>query len=204
MTDQELLKFSQEHLSYEIYSLYAALELFAKGPVLDPAKFVEGFNIVSRNLFLEGVITHSRCLYEFLYFERSKKFPDDARATDFFESPESWIKLRPEIPPHFKEFYDRAGEEVVHMSFNRLDKTQITKRWDLYTLTNDLFTTLLLFANNANPRKLHPHVKRDLEFWRQRTGYEPGQTKHSVMIGSSSPIVFPTLAITSAVDWKKE
>lgn len=179
LSDEQLLRFSKEHICYEIYSLYSALELFAKGPVLDPKKFANEFNIVSRNFFLEGVINHSRCLYEFLYFPKRKK-PDDARAIDYFDSPELWHSIRPEIPTHFKSFYTRAGKEMAHLTYTRLSMTEISKRWDLYTLTNDLFTTLLLFAENADPDKIHTDVKQDLELWRRRTEYEPGQTKLSI------------------------
>lgn len=156
MDNTKLMIFSQNHLAYEIYSLYGALDLFAKQ---NPQNLL---TIGARNLFLEGVITHSRSLYEFLYFSTQKK-ADDALAIHYFETPEAWELIRPKIPEHFKDFYKRASKEIMHLTYTRLERTEITKRWDLLTITKDLLATLLLFAEKADPEKLHRDFINDLK-----------------------------------------
>ncbi|MGE0764053.1 MAG: hypothetical protein AB7N80_12305, partial [Bdellovibrionales bacterium] len=174
--DEQLSEFSKEHLCYEIDSLYSALELFAKQPKIEIKDVTDALNSSAKNLFLEGIILHGRCLFEFLYFKESPnpKKADDALAIHYFDEPSTWEALRPNNSGKLNSLWDRANKEVAHLTYARMNITQLAKQWDLYTITNDMLTTLLLFAKNANPKKLHPNVALTLEFWKKRTEYEPG------------------------------
>lgn len=166
MDNQALRSFSDNHLCYEIQLFYASLELFAIQKY-DPRN---ALTLSAKNIFLEGVVTHWRCLYEFLYFNKSVKLKksDDALASHFFESTKAWEDIRSNPPDYFVTFFNRANKEILHLTYTRMSVTEIAKSWNFSLLAKDMFEILSLFVENADPNKLHPSVKNDLEFcWRR-------------------------------------
>jgi hypothetical protein len=188
--NDQLLKFSQKHLCYEINSLYSALELFAHQKQEQAKNLEEAFELTKANLFLEGIVLHSRCLYEFLYVDPKRK--DDASAIHYFDDPQQWVNIRPNNSDKLNGLCYRAGKEIAHLTYKRLNLTEITKNWDLYTITNDLLTTLILFSKNASKNKLHSDVPKTIVYWKECTEYEPGQTTMT----SSFPVACTTTAST--------
>lgn len=161
MDNKMLMSFSDNHLCYEIQLFYAALELFARHN-WDPRDAV---TLSAKNLFLEGVVTHWRCLYEFLYFNKSVKMrkSDDALAGHFFDSFDEWQSVRPSPPEYFVQFFNRANKEILHLTYTRMSVTEITKAWNFSLLAEDMFKVLSVFIENADSRKLHASVKQDLD-----------------------------------------
>lgn len=186
-SSQKLIDFSKEHLCYEINQLFAGLELFAKSEKNEQQTLEAVFHTAAANLFLEGIIVHSRCLYNFLYGEPSNnpRNSDDALAIHYFDDPEFWKKNRPKESPLLSVLCSRAGKEVAHLTYHRARLNELTKTWDLYSITNDLLTILDLFTKHAERSKLHDDVSAIVEFWKSRTQHEPNQTQLNLITGSS-------------------
>jgi len=150
------------------------------------------------NLLLEGTIIHSRCLYEFLYRDNSKK-PDDALAIHYFRNPQDWTSIRPTHSVELAELSYRTGKQVAHLTYTRQTSDQIQNHWNLFDITNDLLSTLILFANNADKKKLHANVPRHIQFWTEKTSYEPGQTPSNF---TSSDLLHGAKGATTPINLK--
>ncbi len=169
LTNEQLLQFSKNHLCYEINTLYAAISLF----VGYRENREDGFSLSVKNLFMEGVILHSRCIYEFLYSEHPRK--DDALAEHFFDSKATWKGIRPSTSKQLSKLKFKTGKKIAHLTYSRLDLSKDARNWDLYIITHELMIVLTIFAENASSKKLDPEVLKTIIFWQERLGHEAGQ-----------------------------
>jgi hypothetical protein len=162
----DLAAFSKEHLCYEINCLYAgvALHLGCSTAAND------AFSLTLKNLLLEGVLLHSRCLYEFLYRD-SRRYADDAIAADFFASPNHWTEKRPAPSPALAELSGRAGKEVAHLSYKRLDVIQEKKHWNVLQISAELLHVLRLFVEAAPHETVSQSTRDTVNHWKSFTGF---------------------------------
>lgn len=167
-TDAELTDFADEHLVYEGRMLvYAVNRLWA----------LRGERSPERNAHLESFAVHSRCLRDFIWGRRNKRNPEDAFAFDYCH-PGDWEKRFPlsKVPPALSDIDKRfrAGREVVHLSYHRLDVGKgLRKRWPPKVVLGELAPPLQVLADLALPERMNDATRealRDLE----RHGPEAG------------------------------
>jgi hypothetical protein len=105
------------------------------------------------NALIESFVVHLRCLLDFLYPPRNRR-PDDVIAEDYFESPAAWENVRPPISAKLRKARDRAGKEMAHLTYARLDVAPQAKPWPFVELTNEISNLLDAFLQNVDPDKL--------------------------------------------------
>ena len=143
----ELLQYSGEHLRYEIIALWQtanAVPKYAKGTI-------EHFAL------LESFATHLRNLIEFLFHPSSREY---VRALHFFDDPAQWKRT---YTAEWKNLYDRACNEVNHLTKGRDDRDPASRVWNLSEILRQIEPLLRDFATKASTKRLHPRVRELFE-----------------------------------------
>lgn len=144
-TDAEHQEWADEHLRYEVNTL--TLATLAIPDLKDRSKELA--------FALESWAIHTRCLFEFLWFDRNKNHPGDAFATDFCR-PGEWKAKRGQVPPTLQQISDRRriGREIVHLSYHRASVKAEDKAWGVGRATTEILDCLKDFADTARPERL--------------------------------------------------
>ena len=137
------LKEASDHLHYEIWMLTSLAHGIGSG--------IAGQGPIA-NALLESFVVHVRALMEFLYNEKPK--PDDVIAEDYFEKADVWKELRPALSESLKQAKRRAGKEVAHLTYARLDVTQEAKQWPFVKIANEIAVVLNIFLEHVSKSKL--------------------------------------------------
>jgi len=145
MNDQELTKYSGEHLLYEFRMFW-----WLTGAV----SYMDGY---MRDALLEAWLVHLRNLINFFC---SKGSQDDVIAAHFFDNPNAWSK--PESDTLDKALY-RANKELSHITAKRRYKGEEDTDWKIGPLFDQIRNIAMKFAKDASGAKLHPDVKRLLD-----------------------------------------
>jgi hypothetical protein len=77
---------------------------------------------------IESFVVHVRCVLDFLYAPKNRRY-DDVIAQDYFDDVAEWENLRPLMSANLEQARDRAGKEMVHLTYARLDVTPEAKPW---------------------------------------------------------------------------
>ena len=141
-TDQELREAS-DHLHYEIWMLTSLAHGIGSG--------IAGQGPIA-NALLESFVIHVRVLMDFLYNDNPQ--PDDVIAEDYFSSADEWRKMRPELTELLKLSKWRAGKEVVHLTYERLEVTPETKPWPFVQIVNEITSVINVFIQQVPKSKL--------------------------------------------------
>lgn len=103
---------------------------------------------------IEAFAIHARVLEAFLWDKPSKHHPDDALAIDFFAEGE-WEAIRNRVQRSaLDEVRDRAGHEVAHLSYKRVDKADDARRWKFDVIAGVIGNAFRLFLENVTPALL--------------------------------------------------
>jgi hypothetical protein len=147
-TVDELVKVS-EHLEYEIWMFTSLADCLAMG-------FVTGGSLA--NATLEAFIIHFRVLYDF--FDSHSRKPNDVIAIHYFDDPIAWRKSKPKSSRLLQESRDRAGKEVVHLSYARLDVKPDERGWNFPKIKEDMLELIRAFFRAVPVDRLGPRCKR--------------------------------------------
>lgn len=157
LTDQELLDYSLEHLTYEWDMLrwaFVAMQAVGDG---SPA-FRFWLESPSQKLYLDNGLLecfaiHARNLIDFLY--PGRPLPTDVVASHFFDHSEDWPPGTP-VPPSLARARTMAHKQVAHLTRGRIrDTTHPDKRWEFEAIVAALTDALRRFAAGASPSRLH-------------------------------------------------
>ena len=100
---------------------------------------------------IEAFAIHARVLEAFLWDRPSKHHPDDALAIDFFEDGQ-WEAIRELIQRSaLDELRQRAGQEIAHLSYKRVNKTEDARRWKFDVIAGVIGRAFRLFLENVDP-----------------------------------------------------
>lgn len=141
MTDQQLIKYSGEHLMHELSMLWelAAILPGRKGST-ETSAFVESFGI------------HLRNLIDFFYDEGHG---DDVTARDFLDAGTAWT---PNKPDRLEKARTRVNKELSHLTQSRKSGSPPEKEWDTASLLEDIEAVARAFAATASAKKLNAKV----------------------------------------------
>jgi hypothetical protein len=125
-------------------------------PDTDPNVFVEA----TSNALLEAFLIHFRCVLEFLY---PKNRPDDVVASDFFNDPDEWERVRKNKSALLERAETRAGKEVAHLTYKRT-MNPADKEWNVSEIARELqmaFDKFLQHADRLSPSWSHQQSPAD-------------------------------------------
>lgn len=139
-TSRELddLRKASDLLHYEIWMLRS----LANGLASDIA-----WERPIANALLESFVIHFRVLMYFLYPTNAK--PDDIIAEDFFDTPERWSEIRPQLSESLRHAKRRADKEVAHLTYARLDVTPETKPWQFVEIADEISKIIDIFLKEV-------------------------------------------------------
>jgi hypothetical protein len=153
MTDEELLKFSGDHIQYELEMTFFLAPMLLN--YVSPQTFDE--NII-KNALLESFLAHVRVLKAFLYDE--PKWDDDVVADYYVRDVEAWHQARGPVPHVLAEAARRVGKEIVHLTTGRHDPDAPERGWNPIVVRDALVHPLKLFLRMGRPELLDWKVKQ--------------------------------------------
>lgn len=136
--ENDLRKLAEEHLTYEVAMLHDTAEALAASVAQDETV---------HNALVESFTIHLRALIDFLWPNNPRA--DDVIANDFFYRPSAWDTARPAFPVVLDPARQRAGKEVAHLTYARLNVKPDDKRWPYIEMANAVLTAFHVFVNNA-------------------------------------------------------
>jgi|WetSurMetagenome_2_1015567.scaffolds.fasta_scaffold93918_2 hypothetical protein len=146
ITIEEKIIFLNKHFLYEVSMTF---DLF----FLDINSNNSKQKNILDNIRLESFIFHARNLIDF-YYEKNKKgeryHKDDAWAIDYFDDEELWYENRPDISDWKDEFLKRAGKQIAHLTYSRLEINPENKEWNIYEIEKPLKRITILFIEKIN------------------------------------------------------
>ena len=107
------------------------------------------------NAVLESFALHARNLLHFLYPENEKK--DDVLACDFFDDPDTWTNLRPDVSATLKEVRRKTNKQCAHVTYERirLESQPERKGWKFGQIAVGIEQIIGMFIRNVPPDRLH-------------------------------------------------
>jgi hypothetical protein len=98
---------------------------------------------------IEAFAIHARVLEAFLWDKPSKTHRDDTLAIDFFEDGE-WEAIRGRVQcSALEDLRGRAGHEIAHLSYKRVNKTEEARRWKFDVIAGVIGNAFRLFLENV-------------------------------------------------------
>jgi hypothetical protein len=145
-------KFLNEHFAYEVQMIIAAHQIHNAGATLFQANQIEIVKYIwYKNIGIEGVLMHVRNLIEF-YFDPVDNSGKYAKALDYL--PDVWAtqleeykKNNPNVMEVVNNIRDRTNDEIVHLGWERLNKTPLNKGWRLDDISIQFIGLALAFIN---------------------------------------------------------
>lgn len=144
------LKEASNHLQYEYWMLNSLAQAIASG--------ISNQGWLT-NALLESFVIHVRGLMDFLYNDKPQK--DDVVAQDYFASLDEWKKHRPPLSEILEKAKRRAGKEIAHLTYARLDVTPDIKPWSFIDITNEISKVMKVFVENVHTEILGSRWKGD-------------------------------------------
>jgi hypothetical protein len=137
------LKKASEHLHYE----WDMLNYVAQAMVMNFA----GSGVLN-NAMLESFAVHVRGLIFFLFPEKAKR--DDVLATHFVSDAAAFETARGVKSEILKKAQSRAGKEVAHLTYERLNVTAEAKPWPFGEIATEVNRVMKIFLQHADQSKL--------------------------------------------------
>lgn len=141
-----MIKFSEEHLYYEMWMLIS-IEEELRTVIQDTPKC---------NALLESFVIHAAILIEFFYSKGNH--PDIARASDYIMNGQKWQECIPPYGRYSELIRNRRNEEMAHLSYKRLSVLPEKKPWRIDLIALQLRVFFNQFLENVNPQLLHPKL----------------------------------------------
>ena len=143
--------FLNEHFVYEVQMLISAHQLHNSAATLFQANQIEMTKYIwNKNIGIEGVLMHVRNLTEF-FFDKPDKKEKYARALHYLPNWLSEIEKvkenNKELMPTINTIRDRTDDEIVHLGWERLNKTQLTRGWSLDQIALSFINLSLVFID---------------------------------------------------------
>lgn len=141
------------HLHYEVWMLQSTANGLGSG--------VFGWKNTIANSLLEAFALHLRVVIDFLYPRGRGLKDDDVLASDFFDSPEQWCKIRDghinkESRKALMDARDRADKEMAHLTYSRLKVTETQKNWYFVKIADEAQAAIKVFTENVSKERLGP------------------------------------------------
>lgn len=156
-SDAQLLRYSEEHLHYELWMLVETTR-----PLIDDGNY--SYDVVTENALLESFAVHARSLADFIYGvpKKSPTSPrDDVFATDYIDEGDlhNWSSALGEMPHFIRDARRRTNKEIAHLTVVRHYPKDLEKGWDVRAILSAFIVPFQTFALHANPSRLHERAR---------------------------------------------
>jgi hypothetical protein len=145
---REQLQGLSDAVLYELQMLFGTAQLLrdeVQGPTQGTMPWPQ------KMACIEALAMHARVLEAFLWGKPSRNHPDDALAIDFFGDGE-WEAIRGRVQRSaLDDLRDRAGHEIAHLSYKRVNKTEEARRWKFDVIAGVIGNAFRLFLENVDP-----------------------------------------------------
>jgi hypothetical protein len=178
MTDEELTKYSGEHLLHEFKMFW-----WLTGAI----SYMDGY---MHDALLESWLVHLRNLIPFFCHGRSDT--DDVIAEDFLDNPGDWSQTESTT---LKTARERANKELSHITGKRKYTGETDKDWDVVGLFREIEDIAKKFASKASEAKLHSGVRGLLSAARPDVMLLLRAMSHSTNTASSSLMWSPPTSV---------
>ena len=152
--DDYLLKYSEEHVHYELDHFFWLATGLGNGMQIGAPSQQAVVRI--NNILIEGFALHLRNAIDFFHPRNSSK-PTDVIAADFLPTG-MWEGIKPPISATLSTARTRADKEMAHLTTARLFGTPPEKQWDFSALNVELKELLRLMCTKALPFRLAANV----------------------------------------------
>lgn len=165
LNDTERREWLEEHFVYSVNLLSRSAELYARRKY--DAKAVENtpyyFEYWCIDMaLLQTFLTELRNLHDFFYFPipDQKRFFDDARALDYFETDSEvsqWTRSCPTKSKLFIDSYERIGGTLAHLTYKRDEKYEwkVLSLWiEVYEIIQAFFACMPVSRKGNVPQQL--------------------------------------------------
>lgn len=109
-------------------------------------------NVIFNNSILESFGIHARCLYNFLFNISGKQ--NYVLAIDFFDNPTEWSQILTNKPSLSNKINKRVSEELVHLTYTRIDVKPEEKGWKRKEILKEINTLFKEFLAKAPEARL--------------------------------------------------
>lgn len=126
LSDDELKKYAEAHLQYEVNMLTMSVGILA---YLGTHNNTSPIPWVINNGILNTFAMHARSLIDFLYSRsKGRDYPTDIIIQDYVSEPDISQHLIP-ISPLLEEALIKANKQVAHLSIERIEYERAGKEW---------------------------------------------------------------------------
>ena len=136
-------------LHYEVVMFDATAQMLMTGVFGESA---------ARNAFLESFTIHTRVLLQFFY--PSSSIASDVLAEHFFSDRMIWLRLRGRVPKALLDVERRVGNEIAHLSYDRLTVGPDAKKWNVLEIWKAVMGLVRTFVANVPPNLLSSDLQR--------------------------------------------
>jgi hypothetical protein len=153
-----LLKYSNEHIAYEIGMFFNSIQARRARLTPDPRPIVHFFNMAR----IESFVIHFRALVMFFYPDVYPPKREDVLAHHFLPGPApsaTWIKTRPALSVTLRHAKKRADKEISHLTAGRIAGSRPQKGWDFVALGDEIRNLLKVLVNVSDPARLGANIK---------------------------------------------
>ena len=144
---REELRGISEAVLYELQMLFGTAQLL-RDEVQGPRRGLLPWS--QKMACVEAFAVHARVLEAFLWDRPNKHHPDDALAIDFFEDGK-WEAIRERVQRSaLDELRRRAGYEIAHLSYKRVNKAEDARRWKFDVIAGVIGRAFRLFLESVD------------------------------------------------------
>lgn len=174
-SDDFLLKYSEEHVAYEVRMFIWLANALGKRTMTVRAKTEEDA-LRLRFALIEAFVLHLRNLREFLFLNYPKN--EHIVAAQFCQM-DIWQKARPALSAVLKTAWGRASKEMAHLTTKRIAGSPREKEWDFTGLADEIRPIIRLLAATAERSRLSPFVAMSIMAMRKVPKWRRGQNKRN-------------------------
>ena len=153
LSNDDLWKYSDEHVTYEVERFFWLAGLLADPLMPLSAPSMEDVRRLNHAL-IEAFALHLRNLLEFLY---ENKVGDHIIAAQFCD-PGVWKRERGAKTPTLKNAWGRANTEIAHLTDKRKFGYPPEKEWPVKKIADEIKPLIQRLSAKALPSRLSPKV----------------------------------------------
>ncbi len=189
LTDQELLEYADEHITYEIEMLIRTTSIMSTS-TLGRLKDVHWIARTCNNAIISSFALQARNLIDFLYIRELKEkgeHPKNIVVQDYIIDPVKLSDHLPLITDRLKKARKKCNEQAAHLTLDRIEYEKKGKRWNMLLITIEIINAFRaiepVFPETKISKSFREIIsKPDLFSHRVKTNIIYSEEKHPIGI----------------------
>ena len=144
LSNQELAKYSEEHLLYEINMLFWTASILSYlAPIANKGEIANALS----NSLLNSFSVHARNLIGFLYSrQNSSDYPTDVVLEDYVQDPD-YLNSLPPITDLLVQAKTKTDKQVSHLTLERIAYEKQDKEWKFVAIYQDIMKAFFAISH---------------------------------------------------------